>query len=228
MFFTLSILGIGLFLSLLAIRRHYAVRRLKAASVNPADSRLWQDIAAGLFASYGEELSKEERIELALRSGLRRLGSGGGIVTINTADCSRVISVITSDDAAPVWLKAGKEVSLALTYCGLLNESRENLAIDFASLSDWRHHSAHRDLGWETFIGTRRSLESGDYLSVGFFGWTAREQIFGAEEKLFLAQLANWISAISQSQPSAVGEENFLPELAAGMPAALNHEIIVQ
>lgn len=212
--FSLFILGAVSFAALLTVRRRYRLRRLRQASISPADSKLWQEIATGLFASYDEGLTANDRIELALRSGMRRLRIGCGIITLNSRDSAKVISIVTSDDVAPHWLSAGREISLALTYCGLLNENRENLAIDFASLSDWRLHSAHRDLGWETFIGTRRALSSGEYLTVSFYDWHARDHIFGQEEKTFVAQLANWITAIQESSNGRSKSAANLPELA--------------
>lgn len=222
--FLLFTFGPAAILFLFRVRMHYARGRLMAET-NPADARLWGEIASGLFASYDQELSAQDRMELALRSGLKRLRVGGGIVTLNGAHGCRVLATVTADDASSGWLSAGKEISLGLTYCGLLNEGRESLAIDFASLSDWRHHAAHRDLGWESFIGTRRELESGGYLAVGFYGWAARDQIFGAEEKLFVSQLANWITAISQSEGKIAAPDAAMPELA---PAAVSNPISAQ
>ncbi|MGZ3694770.1 MAG: hypothetical protein ACXWQO_11345 [Bdellovibrionota bacterium] len=210
--FFLFLFGAISFAGLLAVRRRYRIRRLNQIKLAPLDSEAWTDIAEGLFASHGETRSPSTRIELAMRSGMRRLGLSCGIITINSAHSSRVVSLFTAEDIAPEWLTAGREVSLALTYCGLLQSDRENLAIDFASLSDWRHHSAHRDLGWETFIGTRKLLSSGEYLAIGFFDWHAREHIYGREEKNFVGQLASWISVINESEV-LIESETVVPEM---------------
>lgn len=200
--FLLTSLGGFSFLGLLSLRKRYRAQKL-ARTVSPADARLWQEIASGLFVAHDQDARSEERIERALRSGLRRLQLGCGLVTLNSATGSRVLALVTTESTAPEWLQAGREVSLALTYCGMLNAGRESLAIDFASLSDWRHHSSHRELGWETFIGTRRTLASGEYLAVGFFDWNAREQIYSKDDKVFVGQLTNWIAAIAEKSSDA-------------------------
>jgi hypothetical protein len=211
---SLFLLGTISFAGLLMVRRRYRIQRLNIAKISSADSKFWQEFANGVFNSHDHKRDPQERIELALRSGMRRLGVGCGIVTLNSGSHSRVLAQVVSDDSAPDRIQAGSEVSLALTYCGLLNGSRENLAIDHASLSDWRLHSAYRDLGWETFIGTRKLLRTGEYLAVGFYDWHAREHIYGKDDKKLVSQLANWITAINESQPVSADVAGFLPEMA--------------
>jgi hypothetical protein len=160
---------------------------------------VWREIAAGLFAGAGENLEREDRMQLVLRSGLQRLGLGYGIIMINDGERCRVEAVAAAGNVAPEWFRAGREISPALTYCGLLGANRESLAIEYASLSEWRAHPAHRELGWETYIGTRRILASEKFLAVSFFDRRGREQIYSAEEKAFVGQLASWITAIYEA-----------------------------
>lgn len=203
---------------LLSLRQRYRLRRLTQTVTIPQEIKLWQEIATGLFASSDEELDRDQRMQLILRSGLQRLGISCGIITINDHEKCLVQSLVSAKNAVPEWLRAGREISLALTYCGLLGASRESLAIQYASLSDWRLHTAHRDLGWETFIGARRTLASGNFLTVSFFDWTAREQVYSAEEKAFVGQLANWIAAIYEAGDLQSGTEYLSDEADALEP----------
>lgn len=157
---------------------------------------VWQDIATSLFHRYGENMDWSERVELALHGGLKKLGIGCGVALFRDGETVRPLAFAASHpEIAERILREGK-FPASLSYCELLHNGRSSLAIDYASLSDWRNHSAHQQLGWETFIGTQRTLSGGEQLTVAFFDQRARDHIYSPEEKEFVGQLSVWIAAI--------------------------------
>jgi hypothetical protein len=197
-----SILALSVVVSHVRRRRQRLTIRVKTNK----EILVWQDIASSLFHRYGENMDWSERVELALQGGLKKLGIGCGVALIRNGQNVHPLAFVVSNPAlAERILREGK-FPAAMSYCDLLNSGRDNLAIDFASLSDWRNHSAHQQLGWETFIGTQRSLSSGEQLTIAFFDQRAREHIYTPEEKEFVSQLSIWIGAIVSSEKTQAEE----------------------
>jgi hypothetical protein len=82
----------------------------------------------------------------------------------------------------------------------MLGKHRESVAIDYASLSEWRRHRGYTDLGIESYIGVRREISLGGSLTVAFYGRNPRESVFTEIEKRLVGQLANWIVAIRERE----------------------------
>ena len=103
-------------------------------------------------------------------------------------------------------LERGAELPRRALYCGTLAAPGQSLAIDYASLSEWRRHPAYAARGWESYIAVNCGLEQGEDIVVSFFDTSPRGAPFTRQERAFMEQLAPWvISMVSEHTSEALG-----------------------
>jgi hypothetical protein len=88
----------------------------------------------------------------------------------------------------------------------MMGPLRPALAIDYASLSEWRNHRACTDLGWQSYIGVRKEFASGEGITVAFCAPGPRGTIFSTTEKKLVDQLGSWVAAIADRERLAAAE----------------------
>lgn len=167
----------------------------------------WEEL--NFFERHGA--NPEGRIEAALHVGCEKLGVPNAIVTLQQGENCCVQNVASLDGSGDRFV-VGQVLPRSLLFCGMLGRERDALAIDYAGISDWRRHSAHADLGWESYIGVRRELSNGDGLTIAFYHSRSRESLFNAAEKKLAGQLGDWVAAILER------ERSFAVEAKSGYP----------
>jgi hypothetical protein len=94
------------------------------------------------------------------------------------------------------------------SYCAKTVASHSLLCIDYASISEWRNHPAHKALGFETYLGISVPLDHSLTASLAFFSKMPRKQFFSPEEREFAQTLGKWV--ISDYKRFASAEKNRL------------------
>lgn len=188
---------------LFVVKRRSSVVRTRRM----VDSVRWEEMTDALFErpSTGE---LSERLEQALNTGARKLGLAHGMVALHSGEGCVVLGLVSNEGWDPVGIRAGQPAARGQLYCGMMSESNPSLAIDFASLSEWRRHPAFRQFGWEAYLGCRVELGGGEGLTIGFFHSRPRAALFSRAEKDFVSQLAQWIAAMVQRDRSGDAATN--------------------
>jgi len=184
-FFTL--MALSFFLQRRKRKNH---ERLAAAD----ESSLWVGLAAGLFDSADSPASA--RLEIALGAVAHRLKMRAGIITIGGKGQRRVLAVTGTDSSLTSGLEEGSVFRSDSTYCGSIAASGQLLAIDYASLSEWRRHAACREMGWECYLGLSCGDDSEESVVVAFFDTFPREHLFSIKEKALVEHLGPWIASM--------------------------------
>lgn len=164
-----------------------------------AEESFWHGIATSLFEQAGEVITQDIRIESALKAGASRLDLGHGMLIRHVGENCQILSMASTGYSKPHPFNVGEEVPSNLLFNGHLNKTREIITIDFASLSEWRKHPSHRDMGWESFIGLYQEGVLEHPVSICFFDSRPRDHLFGKTEKDFVLQLSKWIFTILQN-----------------------------
>jgi hypothetical protein len=174
----------------------------------------WAEIARGVFEMENSG-STEDRLGLALQTGAQKLGLPFGLATLHRGDTGTILNLHSEGYNFPAGLQKKQSLASRRLFCGEIKEGGGVLAIDFASLSEWRRHSAFQQLGCESYLGCRVNLEGGDSISLGFFNSRSREQLYSKSEKEFVLQLTRWVAALIQREKAAApvkGKEAFAAE----------------
>lgn len=155
----------------------------------------WDLMAETLF---GREPSSplSERIDLVLGAAAKRLGLTHGMVTLRRGSLIEIRNLVSIGYDKSRFLTAGMTLDSARFLCGSLRVGRAAITIDFASLSEWRKHPAHAEMGWETYIGAGCELRDGEWISVSFFQSVPRDNLYSPSEKAFVTNLANWVATL--------------------------------
>ena len=191
----LSILILSSFAFLTALsfglQRKHRRRRRRAKRLSRLD---WGRVAQGLFHNpAGRGFAPEGHLGLILGEVLEELDLNYALVGLHEEGRMRVLHISTRGYVAPLPLRVGMEVEGTATYAGNFSKQTESLAIDVASLSGWRAHPACQKLGWETYLGVKRNLPNGTFLSVACFAQRPRDFLFTASEKRFLQDASAWV-----------------------------------
>lgn len=169
-------------------------RRRMARRLAVDDGSLWMGLAAGLFDSADSPASA--RLEIALLAIAKRLRLQGGLVVRLEGDVTRVIASAASSTELLEGLGRGAELPRRALYCGSV-PAESTLAVDYASLSEWRKHEACSARGWESFLGVDCGELGGARIVAGFFGNSPRDQLFTRAEAQLLEQMSPWIGALA-------------------------------
>jgi hypothetical protein len=172
-------------------------RRRAARSIAAEDHSLWSGLAAGLFDSSDSPASA--RLEVALLAIARKLRLRGGIVVRIEGEFARVIASVALSESLIEGLAQGTVVSRRALYFGSV-PSGSTLAVDYASLSEWRKHEACIQRGWEAFLGTDCGEAGASRMIAGFFDTSPRDQLFTRAESALLEQMAPWLGTLAQER----------------------------
>ncbi len=163
-------------------------------------SDLWAEVAKATFEQHPESLPPAQRLELALKAGMRHLQLGFAMLTEHEGDHCQVLAATSQGYLQHPSLDPSQKLPRSLLYCGHLKPGREMICIDFASLSEWRKHPAFTEYGWETYIGARVALPSGAALAIAFIDSRPRDLLFSLHEKEFVRQLSVWLGGVLQNE----------------------------
>lgn len=200
------------FAALAWVSRHFFKKRgSRAPQPSP-----WNEIARGCFEAHEQDHSTEERVRETMRAALQRLALSHGMVTIHRGGKVKVLHLSSCGYAFAPGLKVGMELPGPLLFCGSLGPRRTLLAIDFASLTNWRGHSAHRQFGWESYLGAGHDLGEAGFVAISCFDLRAREKLFSPSEKEFVKQLAAWIAQTFAREELSGEPEQSISESFAG------------
>lgn len=177
------------------------------------DKQLWVGLAAGLFDH--SDRSINTRMETALTALVRKLRLKAGMVSVHGENGGEVIAVAGCDASEREELEQGKLAQGGGFFYGHPSRAGQLLAIDYASLSEWRKHPACREQGWEAYLGLNCGERNGRYILVSFFDYVARDQLFSQAEKTLVEQLGPWIAAM-------VIEKDFVDAADGGFVYAMN------
>jgi hypothetical protein len=158
------------------------------------EKSLWGGLAAGLFEA--DDASAGERMEIALSALSRKLGLRAAMVTRHGRDHCAVVATAGEQPLLLRGLGRGSVVARSSVFCGSVREGASSLAIDYASLSEWRSHPALRERGWESYLGVACGKSS---LVVSFFDSRPRAAPFTRAERALVEQFAPWLSAVAAS-----------------------------
>ncbi len=193
-------LSIISFVLLLGSFFYFRNRRRQARLREPGaahQEHSWDGVTQGLFEHHGPQVP-QDRVETALRTGMRRLGLSHGLIAFHQGENCTILHAVSDSYEMP--FSPGAIISRKQIFCGVMAQGRDSLVIDFASLSDWRKHAAYQDLGWEAYIGVRIALAEGGWITIGFVSSYPRDSLFSRSEKEFVGQLSQWIFALLQRE----------------------------
>ncbi len=200
-------------LSLLLVRR----RRSRRRRVRAAAELDWPGVAAAFFERHADNRnSTAERMHQALTTALRHLELSHCLVALHEGDTFRVVHLSSRGYSAAPALWVGKEVPASEYFCGMLGPQREQMAIDVASISGWRMHPSCRTHGWESYIGVRRALGDGRFLTVSCFDLRPRDQLYSSADKQLLQQVGSWVESVW------VRQNQITTEAAGANPVSAN------
>lgn len=176
----------AIFAGRIALRRGRVRRR-----GNAEESSLWMGLAAGLFEA--EDSPVSSRMEIALKAIAKKLGLRAAMVTRHDRNHCAVIASAAETPQLLRGLERGSVVARSSLFCGSVRDEGSSLAIDYASLSEWRAHGALRERGWESYLGVACGSEG---LVVSFFDSRPRPAPFTRAERTLAEQLGPWISSM--------------------------------
>lgn len=179
---------------LIAISTMFKRKRRRRRPAEEIELR-WDEL--NFFERHGGK--PEGRIESALHIGCEKLGLPNSIVLLQQGENCCVQNVASLDGSGDRFV-VGQVLPRSLLFCGMLSRERSSLSIDYAGISDWRRHPAHADLGWESYVGVRRELSTGEGLTIAFYHSRSRDTLFSAGEKKLVGQLGDWVAAILERE----------------------------
>lgn len=158
--------------------------------------------------------SLEQKTAMALDLGRDHLGLETGIV-----------SEINEEMYTIRWFRAPEnstlEVELSMpvrqTYCALMLEQRDHLAISHMARSEYRNQPCYTELGLESYIAAPIEFGGKLFGTLNFSSVLPRTTPFADLDRLFIVGLAQWIAALLQQQV----HEDTLKKLSVHVPGML-------
>jgi PAS domain S-box-containing protein len=155
-----------------------------------------------------------QKIEMTLDLGRQHLELETGIV-----------SEITGDIYTVRWFKAPEgsplEVDLSLpveeTYCALMLEKGDHLAISHMADSRYRYQSCYAQMGLESYIAAPIEFGGKLFGTLNFSSVSVRKKPFTDLDRLFIVWLAQWMAALLQQHT----HEDTLRKLSLNVPGML-------
>ncbi len=142
----------------------------------------------------------QEQLEQALKLGRTYLALDLGIVSkIRYGD----YKIMALDVEQPSSLETGQRFNLGETYCDLVIQEGDLVAVHHMAASEYSGHPCYRAIGLEAYIGVPLYVEDKTYGTLNFSSGSHKEEPFSDSEKLFMRLLARWVSAIIERDRSA-------------------------
>lgn len=155
-----------------------------------------------------------------------------------------IVSEITSRVYSIRWFVAPEDSGLARdatfplddTYCSLMLDKREALAIDHMAKSEYRKQSCYQLFGLESYLAAPITTREGLFGTLNFSSPEPREGGFTDTEVTFVTLLARWISGVIERRlhqkmlstlveqtPGALYQFRLWPDGHASVPFASAH-----
>jgi PAS domain S-box-containing protein len=136
-----------------------------------------------------------------------------------------ILSEVDGNDYTVRWcsldnaggLSPGQRFKLADTYCSLVYDDDQELAIEEMRTSQYHAHPCYQLFQLESYIGMRLVVDGKPYGTVNFSSSQARQTPFDSSERTFVRLLARWLADLLQL--STVDER--FRKLAAEIPGMI-------
>ena len=151
-----------------------------------------------------EANSIEEQIDGVLELGRDFLGLEDGILSTIDDECT--VEHVRSQTAA---VQSGDRFDLDQTFCALLADTNELVAVSDVGDSDMATHPARETRETGAYIGTAVVVDGERYGTLEFSQSTPRQQPFTEGEQTFVRVLAQWVGKeLSRQQSKAKASAN--------------------
>ncbi|MCL7943010.1 GAF domain-containing protein [Marinobacter sp. ATCH36] len=158
--------------------------------------------------------SLEQKITMALDLGREHLELETGIV-----------SEINDDTYTVRWFRApetsvlatGLSMPVAQTYCSLMLEKRDHLAISHMATSEYCNQPCYAEQGLESYIAAPIEFDGKVFGTLNFSSVSPRTTPFTDLDRLFVLGLAQWVAALIQQH----AHEDTLKKLSVNVPGML-------
>lgn len=158
--------------------------------------------------------SLDQKIDKALELGKQHLSLDVGIVSEIT---SHVYSIRWFHAPAESGLAPGMTMPVEKTYCALLLEQGENLAINHMGQSRFRHHPCYSEFGLESYIAAPIEVDNQLFGTLNFSSTSPREVPFTEADRMFVVLMARWIASLLQQY----SHESTLRKLLENVPGMI-------
>ncbi|WP_280585813.1 PAS domain S-box protein [Halorubrum sp. Boch-26] len=146
-------------------------------------------LAAFHDISTDDDRSVGERIDAILEVGSEYLGLDLGIFSTIDGDEYTAERVTAPDDA----IRPGDQFDLGETFCDLVIDTEELVAVANAGDSELAAHPAYQSQGLESYIGTSVVVDGERYGTLNFSQTAARQRPFTEGERTVVRIFAQWI-----------------------------------
>lgn len=143
--------------------------------------------------SSNSELSVHEQLHRALRLGLDYLHLDVAIVSEVNGER---YTVRWFDSVADLELEAGQQFRLGDTYCSMVLESGDLLAIDHMAESQFGGHPCYQAFSLEAYVGTAITVSGKRFGTLSFSSSEPRQDAFDDGEIMFVRLLARWVASV--------------------------------
>ncbi|MBW7471466.1 PAS domain-containing protein [Marinobacter sp. M216] len=145
------------------------------------------------------ETDDDARIRKALRLGAEYLDMPLAIVSEITSSVYTVLWFNAPEDAG---LEEGLSFSLPDTYCSIMVEQDDSLAIEHMARSPYRDHPCYELFGLESYVAAPIYLHDRLFGTLNFSSPEPREQGFSETEVTFVTLLARWVAGVLERRIS--------------------------
>lgn len=143
------------------------------------------------------ELTLNEQLLQALELGTRFLALEVGIISRIEKGVYEVVAAVSPDEMP---LEKGYSLPLADTYCGMMLEANDLLAIHHVAEHSACHHPCYQKFGLEAYIGIIITIADQLFGSVSFSSPKSLVAPFSQTDKLFIRLLSRWLAACLERQ----------------------------
>lgn len=156
----------------------------------------------------------EQKIDMALDLGRQHLELETGIVSEITSDVYTILRFRAPDDSP---LEAGLSLPVEQTYCALMLEKGDHLAIGHMADSRYRNQPCYAQMGLESYIAAPIEFDGKLFGTLNFSSASPRLRPFTDLDRLFIVWLAQWMAALLQQH----AHEDTLRKLSENVPGML-------
>ncbi|EON92989.1 hypothetical protein MARLIPOL_06019 [Marinobacter lipolyticus SM19] len=156
----------------------------------------------------------DQKIDKALELGKQHLSLDIGIVSEIT---SHIYSIHWFHAPAESGLVPGMAIPVEKTYCALLLEQGENLAISHMGQSKFRYHPCYSEFGLESYIAAPIEVNNQLFGTLNFSSASPREASFTEADQMFVVLMARWIASLLQQH----SHESTLRKLLENVPGMI-------
>ncbi|WP_136716515.1 PAS domain S-box protein [Halorientalis salina] len=164
-----------------------------------------------------DEHSFDEQVEELLELGTEHLGLDVGVLSDIDTETYTVEQAIAPEGT----VEQGEQYELGETYCDLVVERNELVAITDAGVHDISNRPAYREQQLDSYIGVPIVVDGEQYGTLSFSSGEPRGQPFTDGERTFVRLLAQWVGkelSRQQNRERAVANRNRLRQIIDMLP----------